>query len=483
MNGDPNAWVANSHPGIRLGVVELARYTEQCAALMAPAEGRGISAQMLEWLAANSIGSCLRASIFRSRLVTYDPAREGNRRELWSEFGFFQRRVGGVLLPRRVDGADWLKLRRPGDGVSDGKSDAREETHEDDPFALDLAVCPVDGKRALRNGMGSGTAVTIAAGRPGAFHEPRRSASGGRKTEEAGASYLIIALGKRLAAHLPRELIKGHALDLSGAAKVAGGGHAAKKGKSTSSVHRLVAYLGSQTWFKQGRRSKASLTALLDECGMEKWASAAKEAGPCRTFSGSGVALGLAVMLEEFGLDAMIAAGAHTHACQLAVAAQACDGEILAIPITIDWSKSGHVTSMEVLAWEGLTAAAFASTDTILVTTGISQHVHLKGVRVVNEMERVVHTRCLSARTKSKREQEQAMHLEHCYFSSRDPRAVEPASKPIGWSKGKLIVDQFHEAFEMCLKGTHPIQVQNRNQAQGKRRAAAAAAARARGPR
>jgi hypothetical protein len=484
----PQAW--QNLVGLRVGSLALVRYTEQTAILMALVEGRHLEFSHIEWLATASLGACLLKSPYHMRVVSRSPKHDLNTSNLWVEMGFLARPSKGTdagsrgtLAPKEVRGADWPRVSGSNAfGVASPLADP--PPRDRDPFALDLVVSPVDGKRALRDGLAGGTAVTLAAGPPGSFPAERQITTNEGVVEVTPElSYLLLVIGPERAQQLREHAgtFAGNAsIELSclnptpGLATVPRRRTRRSAGRVENDrvIYDLVASVLSGPWLRTNRDGAPTI-ALLDEWGLKFWREAAERAGPCRTFVGSSVALATAVLRERAGLDIMLAVVGHTHVSQIAVAAHATGGEIIAVPLDLRLnSDSTHVEMVRPRGNWGLTKASFASSDTLLVASGISQHLLFGGVRRKRPARPRVDSVMLSARTGSFRTFEHELDMNKCRFCSWNPREIGSDSKarklPLLWDQGLRIHAEFEKAIATFLAHDHALQVASARRAKPK---------------
>lgn len=471
--------------GLRLGALDFMRATEQTAVLMSPAAGRKLHAPTQSQLAIRSIGAFLRSGFYRTRLVAYDhQSGKGESFKLWQSLGFFARPRGGIDGPieapclegpiegsivRPVTGSEYFHISR-GEQLPYGP---------EDHMSLDVCVCPVDGQRALSQGLSGGSAVVLAAGNPGVFcgHELPDPAPDGTDTRtnvptrpiRYDQAYFVVVM----APHVWSRFQKAHwpglkpsspptgpyadsfcvpslrgAMDgtLPGAA---GSGERLNRGDCfRAGVEMIVSNHAIESGFRDDD------IALLDEDHLKIWDAAVSARRACRLFPGSSVALAIAAMRAEYGFAAMMGVTEHVQVCQIAVACRALGGGLIAFPVTRERRDNGNSSNLIFQSPVGVLHTWFARRDDcVLSCSGISAHCIFSGVHQPSGPKthrQFVETVCLSARTKSYRMLLHEIDMSGTRWCSMP---VVPDGGDDEWRIGNQIYHDYEAAIENALQG------------------------------
>ncbi|MGQ0552979.1 MAG: fructose-bisphosphatase class II [Planctomycetota bacterium] len=285
---------------------------------------------------------------------------------------------------------------------------------DEDPWRLNFVISPVDGARALLEGIEGGSVSVLVGGPPRSF------------IDEADVStrYLVLALSPELTRNGPLiERLK-------------------KEGARASSVHvanlviPLVTALGER---RDGRILSIAVCTNKDDYaarqiypllhgdnvgdhpgdGAKSTAKQSRAARKlhtrlrCRAFRGSSVSACLQVFLSKTGLDAFVGVVRSHHAIQIATAARALDAEVIAVPIASDGTAKTTHDPEPIEAYTDSTKPVLGATDFVpmgdtkqepfMVVTGISDSLLLRGVTRTPDGRFDTHTLCLRARTKISR--------------------------------------------------------------------------------
>jgi hypothetical protein len=459
--------------GLRLGALDFMRATEQTAVLLSRAAGRKLPAPVQGQLAVRSIGAFLKGSFYRTRLVGYDhQSGRGECLRLWQSLGFFSRPrstddlepgwlpgpASGVVV-RPVTGAEYAMMSR-GASLPYGP---------DDHMSLDLCVCPVDGQRALSQGLSGGSAVVLAAGSPGVFCGHRLPAVTHDTTSAAqefpvrgiehDQAHFMIVMGQHV-----WERFRAARATHAGDARLWPIAEAGRLLEREASFHDVVAAIIARREFESALDNDDDDVALLDEEHLRLWDGAVSETRSCRLFPGSAVALAVATLRGHFGFHCMMGVAEHVQACQIAVACRALGGGMVAFPVARERRANGNTSGLRFEPWAGATHEWFAAgDDCVLSCSGISAHCVLDGVRHSGSPKsgrRSVDTICLSARTGSYRRLQHEILLRGTRWCSLPPRSVDGAPRRDranpGWRNGAQLYDDFAAEIENYLLGQTP---------------------------
>jgi Bacterial fructose-1,6-bisphosphatase, glpX-encoded len=452
--------------GLRLGALDFMRATEQTAVLLSRAAGRKLPASTQSQLAIRSIGAFLRASLYRMRLIGYDhQSGRGECLRLWQSLGFFSRtRTGrspepGCLagpaagyLVRPVIGAEYVHMSR-GAALPYGP---------DDHMSLDLCVSPVDGQRALAQGLTGGSAVVLAAGSPGTFcgdrlpgvrHDQPADPEAEREVPH-DQPYFMIVMGPHVWERF-REA-KGDASRWWQVPEVAAAMQRHAKRRGGDGFKACVEAIITRREFETALDNDDDDIALLDEEHLRLWDGAVSATRSCRLFPGSAVALAIATFRGDYGFHCMMGVAEHVQACQIAVAARALGGGFVAFPVERERRANGNAAGLRFEPWAGVTHEWFASSeDCVLSCSGISSHCIFDGVRNAGSPKsgrKSVVTVCLSARTGSYRTLEHEILLKGTRWCSLPPRSVDQGNaRNPGWRNGAQLYDDFAAEIENYL--------------------------------
>lgn len=389
----------DSHRGMRYGVLDLIRCTEQTAVLMASAEGRGIKREAIARCATLSMAGFVSQAMYRPRISILD--------EIYERYGS---KGDPVSDPAKI----WAAVAAAGQSAKKG----------DEDLALDFSFAPVDGKHALAEGQTGGTVSSLCfapykEGASAVFAAPRDRSEeskgpGAPKDADRSPPWLILAGSKEFVDRFDGrdilyEFVKKTARNCIG-----------------KPVEALIFELFENgpdvtpsSTAKVPIRINQALAVLNEPRYMAGWNRQAVPLGRKRLFVGSSIALALASMFRRKGFDCSLAISRHAHAIQASVAARVLDGVVIAVPLRaeklgavealrpIDVSKkkdaNKNQTTLVVESDDVWTQNRFVtSNNAAMIVSGISEHVILEPVRF-RENKAKVNTLCLSARTKSVR--------------------------------------------------------------------------------
>ena len=464
--------------GLRLGALDFMRATEQTAVLMSPAAGRKLHAPAQSQLAIRSMGAFLRSSFYRTRLVAYDhQSGRGDCFKLWQSLGFFARPRGDVRLiePPNLPGPSEGSLALPVTGTEYFHISRGEQLPygPEDHMSLDVCVCPIDGQRALSQGLSGGSAVVLAAGSPGTFcghalPDPAPDGSDGRAQVPVRAirydqAYFIVVMSphvwtrfeKARAAAGPASRTGAYADcfrvgALQGAEPAPrSGGRGGKGDRFRAGVEAIVTNREIESAFRDDH------IALLDEDHLTIWDAAVSTRRACRLFPGSSVALAIAAMRAQYGFAAMMGVTEHVQVCQIAVACRALGGGLVAFPIERERRDNGNTCNLVFQSPIGVLHTWFARRDDcVLSCSGISAHCIFSGVHQPSgpKSERqFVETVCLSARTKSYRTLLHEVDMRGTRWCSLP--VVPDGRRDDDWRIGNQIYMDYEAAIESELAG------------------------------
>ncbi|MFI4915094.1 MAG: fructose-bisphosphatase class II [Phycisphaerales bacterium JB060] len=395
-NVTPSPSTMDTHRGLRFGVLDLIRCTEQTAVLMSGVEGRGVHRDAIGKYATMSMAGYLRQSTYRARFGIFDEIydREDSA-------------AGGATPSVKILSA----LEEVGNAYRKASADDRDQDLD-----LDMCCAPVDGRHALSMGHTGGTvsAIGFAAHRdrdPIFASRRQRPKSKPRRGQPSHADrsppWLVLAGSPESALHLGgvetiqhfvRELARRHKSELVEAF--------VPKMFNTADTH-------GPSDPKLPIRIDRSLAVLDQPRFLLTWDRRSTPACKKRVFTGSSLAINLAAMFDARGFDCAISITRHLHAVQASIAARALGGYVIAIPLCRAENvlgPAGHVPlcieSDDVWSHNQFVR----STDAALVVSGISENVVLNPVRIRGDQARV-HTLSLSARTQSFRSLEHRITL------------------------------------------------------------------------
>jgi fructose-1,6-bisphosphatase/sedoheptulose 1,7-bisphosphatase-like protein len=372
-----------THLGMRYGVLDLIRCTEQTAILMAGAEGRGIKKEEIAKFGTLSMAAYVVDSIYAARRIVYDELYEREQRGRSRETD--SAAIWGIVKAAHKD-----------------RSGPRYQN-----LQLDFCFAPVDGKYALSQGQTGGTVSSLCFARhdednpvfaPPRGRGERKEGRGHPAEADLSPPWLVICGSKEFVDRhggqetlttLLRELAEKH-------------------------VNRPLTDLLFDAFHPpSGSRRIVSVRplAVLDEPRYYRlWNRQATPDCKKRVFVGSSVALALAALLPNQGFDCSIAITRHAHAVQASVAARTLGGTLIAVPL-YRVVEPGE-TQLNVESTPVWTHNDFVRHhDAALIISGISENVVLKPVRVRRSGVAEVHTISLSARTGSMRMLEHRVRL------------------------------------------------------------------------
>lgn len=378
----------DSHNGIRRGVLELIRCTEQTAILMAGAEGRGIRREELATYGTLSMSAFMSASDFRVNMSVYDEIYEHD--QSGSRLATEPALLWGNLCKHRVNG---------------------RQNPEDPDLDLDFCFAPIDGKHALSLGQTGGTTSALCFAARNPEHPPfllprvcrmaERAGPGKKSDANLSPPWLVICGGE--------EFVR----DCGGIDALRAFVQARANQAANKDVSELLQSIFSSTRCSPLPKPNlpiaihSALAALAEPRDSRLWQRFLTADYKKRMFSGSSIALALAAFFPSKGFDCSVAITRHIHAIHASIAARTKGGVLLAVPLY------GVVKKKEFLVEEGrvLTHEDFVRTnDAALIVSGISENVVLKPVRFRGNYAEV-HTLSLSARTKSVRSVEHRLEL------------------------------------------------------------------------
>ncbi|MEO1009608.1 MAG: fructose-bisphosphatase class II [Planctomycetota bacterium] len=420
----------DTHRGLRFGVLDLIRCTEQTAILMSIAEGKGINAEILGVYATLSMAGYLRESTYRAHLGIFDEIydREGeehNEDEVDGENeGEHQESDDGAKTRTRPRNKTTpsVKILRALERVA---ARYRGDPNKDQDLELEFCCAPIDGRRALSAGQTGGTVSALAFAahdkdRP-VLAPPRETATsppptdGSRprgRTSHADQSppWLVLAGSAECASRL------------GGVEQIQDFLRKAARKAVRSPDDALVENFVNVIFDEAGSRSSSSRLPIQIERALAmldhpKWYTKwnRQKSPPCkkRLFTGSSLAVNLAAMFDSRGFDCALSITRHIHAVQASIAARTLGGFIVAVPLR----RSDHQTASPnnkplcVESDDIWTHTQFVrSTDAALIVSGISENVVLSPVRIRGD-QAWVNTLSLSARTKSFRKLEHRITL------------------------------------------------------------------------
>lgn len=446
----------DSHRGMRYGVLDLIRATEQTAVLMAGAEGRGIDRDDIARCATLSMAGFLSRSMYEPHIPIHDEIYE---------------RYGSEGLPTTDPARIWAAI--------ESKTPDREGSDRRD-LALDFNFAPIDGKRALSEGQNGGTASSLcfaphAPAGNSVFAPPRdrdQSQRGPGAPSEADRSppWLVLTGSSQFV-----ERFGGRDLLQEFVQKVAS---ACVNQPVERLVYELFEHAASESspTTKFPIRIERALATLVEPRYMAGWNRQVVPEGKKRMFVGSSVAVALAVMFPRKGFDCAVAVTRHAHAIQMSVAARVLGGVVIAIPLRSEKLKNvreGRVvtTVSKKEAKKDLATLVVESDDiwsqnrfvrsgnAALIVSGISDNVVLEPVRFGDNSAQV-HTLCLSARTKSVRVLEHRLTLDGpaaTRFASFDGSALPHLMAygqlpPAEWNHAGVWKRRFDEMFNASAR-------------------------------
>lgn len=386
----------DTHRGLRFGVLDLIRCTEQTAVLMSDAEGRGIHRDTIGKYATMSMAGYLRQSTYRAR------------------FGLFDEIYDREDTPKGATPS--VRLLRGLEKVGDQYREASESDRDLD-LDLDFCCAPIDGRHALSMGHTGGTvsAIGFAAHRAEdpVFAPPRdrpttKRGRGAPALADRSPPWLVLAGSAESARNL------GGVVAIQDFLRRVAGLHAG--GLVENFVQHIFDTTGSRgsSDVKLPIPIERSLAVLDQPRFLLTWDRRTTPQCKKRVFTGSSLAINLAAMFDSRGFDCALSITRHLHAVQASIAARTLGGFVVAVPLCRAEGASGPTSNVP-LAIESddvWTHTSFVrSTDAALVVSGISENVVLSPVRIRGS-HASVNTLSLSARTKSFRKLEHRITLE-----------------------------------------------------------------------
>ena len=314
--------------GVRLADLDLTRATEQTAIVLSldaatyPKKRRdgGVSTLALE----AALGF-LAFAFCKGRIVHVD--RRDKKRDAWKRFYWERPPLGG-------SGQREAKLF----GISD---QFINEERMRDGLAMDFVLSPIDGARAMAQARDTGTVCVLAGGPQGSFIvDPDFS---------KWKNYLVVASlpGKVFPAEPPsgvgaiggnaqtfRETLLRSTLPLEqhqDSLVVSRELRAAKLIEDSLDWLRSTTKGHHVAWTTSTMDQPYSAGAIADVLRMNS---------RVRVFTGSSVAAAISVFLPTFALDMFAAIVRGTQVVQIAAAAHATGGELIAIPVRVRWGDA-----------------------------------------------------------------------------------------------------------------------------------------------
>lgn len=400
-----------SHLGVRLGVIDFTRATEQVAVLLALAAGRRlVSATEYRIWATRYLLGYLRSSFCKPKFPYRACEAEGEFTNLNVQWNRSLRDLrhdkqmimaAGVASPWRLDASRYRGLPVPASlkGVE-----------------LDVLAVPLDGANNLYSGS-PGSISVIAAGEPDCFVGGHFTDEGARRNvpPDPLACHYFVVVANRYSAQAPWT----HAAGPKGQATVLDRFWSSPKGDkqcfapptgsptTSAFVEQAIRRL---PWGEDsGRRCGPTLAWIEPPDSLKLPRPEAIVSRRFESLSGSGIAGAIAALRPSHQIDLACFYAKPHHVIAIAVAAKVLKGSLFAIPVEDDGSVR-HRPRVR-------TADDFVrKRRAFLVATGITRTRALEPVRFLREQRVLVQSMTLSLATGSVRDLHHDFHLNEVLF-------------------------------------------------------------------
>ncbi|MCC7389430.1 MAG: fructose-bisphosphatase class II [Phycisphaerales bacterium] len=426
-----------SHRGMRFGVLDLVRCTEQTAVLMAAAEGRGLPRDVIAQYATLSMAGYISHSLYRPHITVLDEIYE---------------RYGTEARPATTPAKIWAALQQECQGTM---------TAATADLTLEFGFAPVDGKHALSEGRTGGTISSLCfapydPNEKPVFAPPRDRAESPRgRGQPADANrsppWLVLCGSREFTTSV------GGMNGLLDTVRTVANDFVGKPvGEMIEALFANPRGVDPLPTNYRTIRTQRTLAVHAEPRTEVSWNPLRTPGVKKRLFAGSSVATGLAAMFPSKGFDCSLAIARHAHVLQVCIAARVLDGVAVAVPLC---KKNDQLVVEASDVWPH--TRFVRSDDAALIASGISENVVLEPVRFRDNVA-TVNTLCLSARTKSVRVLEHRLTVDGpsaTQFVAFDASALDHIESHqklpnAEWLPAARWMDRFDEMFNNHLQGS-----------------------------